>query len=205
MELEDDRETVRRMLAGDQRAFNAFFEGYADRLYRFALTRLGGDVDAAEDAVQQTLSRAVEKLATFRGESSLFTWLCQICRNAIADSFRAKGAPRGIVVPFDENEEIRTALEAISAMSTHDPLESASQAQLESIVRAVLDFLPRRYGDVLEWKYMQGYSVGEIAARLSVGPKAAESLLARARTAFREGIMAIASAEAIQAGLGGRS
>jgi RNA polymerase sigma-70 factor (ECF subfamily) len=205
MELDDDREMVRRMLAGDQRAFDAFFNGYSDRVFRFALTRLGGDVDAAEDAAQQTLCRAVEKLGQFRGEASLFTWLCQICRNAIADSFRAKGAPRGFVVPFDDNEEIRAALEAISSMSTHDPLESASNAQLTSIVRAVLDYLPRRYGDVLEWKYMQGCSVAEIADRLSVGHKAAESMLVRARTAFRDGIMAIASAEVIQASLGGHS
>lgn len=205
MALDEDQEIVRRMLAGEQRAFDAFFNGYSDRIFRFAMTRLGGDFDAAEDAVQQTLCRAVEKLDQFRGEASLFTWLCQICRNAIADSFRAKGAPRGVVVPFDDNEEIRTALEAISSMTTHDPLESASHAQLESIVRTVLDYLPRRYGDVLEWKYMQGLSVAEIAERLSVGRKAAESVLARARTAFREGISAIASADVVQSSLGRQS
>ena len=205
MELEEDRDIVRRMLAGDQRAFDAFFDGYSDRVFRFAMTRLGGDVDAAEDAAQQTLCRAVEKLGQFRGEASLFTWLCQICRNAIADSYRAKGSPRGVVVPFDDNEEIRAALEAISGMSTHDPLESACSAQLENVVRAVLDYLPRRYGDVLEWKYMQGYSVKEIAKRLSVGQKAAESVLARARAAFREGILAVADADVIQASLGRQS
>jgi RNA polymerase sigma-70 factor, ECF subfamily len=205
MELDEDREIVRRMLAGEQRAFDTFFRGYSDRIFRFAMTRLGGDVDAAEDAVQQTLCRAIEKLDQFRGEASLFTWLCQICRNAIADSFRAKGAPRGAVVPFDDNDEIRVALEAISSMTTHDPLEAASSAQLESIVRTVLDYLPRRYGDVLEWKYMQGLSVAEIAERLNVGRKAAESVLARARTAFRDGISAIASAEVVHSSLGRQS
>ena len=203
MDLDDDHDMVRGMLAGDQRAFEAFFEGYADRVFRFAMTRLDNDVEAAEDIVQQTLARAVEKLYQFRGESSLFTWLCRICRNAIADSFRGKSAVRGTPVPFDDSEEIRTALEAISAMTTHDPLESASHAQLESIVRAVLDYLPRRYGDVLEWKYMEGYSIKEIAARLSIGQKAAESMLSRARTAFRDGLVAIASADVVQASLGG--
>ena len=203
MELDDDHELVRGMLAGDQRAFEAFFDGYADRVFRFAMTRLDNDVEAAEDIVQQTLARAVEKLYQFRGEASLFTWLCRICRNAIADSFRGKNA-RGTAVPFDDNDEIRTALEAISAMATHDPLESASHAQLESIVRAVLDYLPRRYGDVLEWKYMEGYSIKEIAERLSIGQKAAESMLSRARTAFRDGLLAIASADVVQASLGGQ-
>jgi DNA-directed RNA polymerase specialized sigma24 family protein len=50
----------------------------------------------------------------------------------------------------------------------------------------VLDQLPTRYGDALEWKYGEGLSVKEIATRLGVGPKAAESLLTRARQAFRD-------------------
>ena len=49
-----------------------------------------------------------------------------------------------------------------------------------------LDYLPDNYGDALEWKYIQELSVQEIAARLKVSPKAAESLLSRAREAFRD-------------------
>jgi RNA polymerase sigma-70 factor, ECF subfamily len=60
-------------------------------------------------------------------------------------------------------------------------------------VQAILDRLPARYGDALEWKYVEGLSVMEIAERLGVGAKAAESLLTRARTAFRD---AYTSAEA---------
>jgi len=40
---------------------------------------------------------------------------------------------------------------------------------------------------VLEWKYIQGLSVAEIATRLGTSMKAAESMLTRARLAFREG------------------
>lgn len=202
MELDDDRELVRRMLSGEQRAFNEFFNAYADRLYRFALVRLSDDTAAAEDAVQQTLCRAVEKLDQFRGEAALFTWLCRICRNAIADAFRAKDRPRGVVVPFDDTEEIRQALEAISAIPAEDPQDIAISAQLEGAVRAVLDYLPRRYGDVLEWKYIQGESIKEIAVRLGVAPKAAESMLNRARAAFREGFHAVAKADVVQLALG---
>jgi DNA-directed RNA polymerase specialized sigma24 family protein len=55
-----------------------------------------------------------------------------------------------------------------------------------ALVRLTLDQLPARYGDALEWKYVEGLSVKEIAVRLGVGPKAAESLLTRARQAFRD-------------------
>jgi RNA polymerase sigma-70 factor (ECF subfamily) len=54
-----------------------------------------------------------------------------------------------------------------------------------SLVRLVLDHLPARYGDALEWKYVEGLGVKEIARRLEVTPLAAESLLGRARRAFR--------------------
>ena len=54
-----------------------------------------------------------------------------------------------------------------------------------------MDVLPERYGDVLEWKYVDGLPVADIAARLDIGPKAAESLLTRARAAFREAILAM--------------
>jgi RNA polymerase sigma-70 factor (ECF subfamily) len=54
-----------------------------------------------------------------------------------------------------------------------------------------LDCLPPWYGDALEWKYIHGLSVKEIAERLNLGSKAAESLLTRARKAFREGFAAL--------------
>ena len=55
--------------------------------------------------------------------------------------------------------------------------------------------MPKHYGDILEWKYVDGLSVADIAARLGVGPKAAESLLTRARNAFRERMTALPPAE----------
>ena len=48
-----------------------------------------------------------------------------------------------------------------------------------------LDHLPAKYADALEWKYVEGLSTKEIAARLELGSEAAESLLARARRAFK--------------------
>jgi RNA polymerase sigma-70 factor (ECF subfamily) len=66
----------------------------------------------------------------------------------------------------------------------------------------VLDYLPRRYGQVLEWKYIEGLSVKEIADKLGIAPKAAESTLTRARNAFRDGITALGLSEALPTSLG---
>ena len=56
------------------------------------------------------------------------------------------------------------------------------------VLDAALDRLPARYGDVLEWKYIEGRSVEEISELLGVGQVAAQSVLARARTSFREAL-----------------
>jgi RNA polymerase sigma-70 factor (ECF subfamily) len=63
-------------------------------------------------------------------------------------------------------------------------------------VQATVDTLPDRYSDVLEWKYVDGLSVDEIAAQLNIGVKAAESLLTRAREAFRETFSLLSGGEA---------
>jgi RNA polymerase sigma-70 factor (ECF subfamily) len=67
---------------------------------------------------------------------------------------------------------------------------------LKRLVHAVLDRLPNRYGEALEWKYVEGRSVEEIGDRLGIGHTAAQSLLARARVAFRDGLEAVFGASA---------
>lgn len=191
------------MVAGEQRAFDDFFNRFFDRLYRFALTRVGQDTHTAEDVVQQTLCRAVQKIDLYRGEAALFTWLCQICRNTIADTFRAKDQLKGEAVPFEDNDEIRAALESLSALPDDDPQQHVVGEQLCRLVHVVLDHLPSRYGDVLELKYIQGLSVKEIAAAMQIGPKAVESLLARARVAFKDGFAAVGTDELLE-GVAGR-
>jgi RNA polymerase sigma-70 factor (ECF subfamily) len=195
MDSEHERRLVERMIAGEQQAFDDFFNRFFDRLYRFALTRLNQDSSTAEDVVQQTLCRAMQKIKLYRGEAALFTWLCQICRNIIADTFRAKDHLKGQAVPFEDSEEIRAALESLSALSTEDPQQSLIGDQIYRLVHVVLDHLPSRYGKVLELKYIQGFSVKEIAAAMQLRPKAVESLLARARTAFRDGFAAVGDHE----------
>jgi RNA polymerase sigma-70 factor (ECF subfamily) len=178
---------VERLRARDERAFAEFFDTYAPRLYRFALRRAGSE-DLAEEITQTTLIAAVQKLKTWRGEASLFTWLCTISRRQLVDHWRrTRREPE--LRPLDDDPDVRAALESLAAGG--DGSDAASQAldreRLAERVQITLDYLPDRYGDVLEWKYLQGLSVNDIAERLASTPKAVESMLTRARQAFREG------------------
>lgn len=191
-----DKRLARRMLAGEERAFEEFFEGHFPGLYRFARVRLGDD-DAAEEVAQVTLCKGIEKLASYRGEATLFTWLCTFCRHEISAFFtRNRMVPRQVAL-IEDRPEVRAALESLPASFREGPHEALARKELGRLVQVVLDQLPAHYGDVLEWKYLEGLPVKEIAARLGSSAKAAESLLVRAREAFRDGFSALTQSESL--------
>lgn len=194
-----DLACTRRLLRGDEREFRALFDAYFPRLYRFALVRLGGDADAANEVVQQTFCKAIERLDTYRGEAALYTWFCQICRNTLIDFCRARKREWQFVRPMEDDAQLRAILEAVAAPPNLRPETQAWQRDVRRLVQATVDALPAHYGNILEWKYVDGLSVDDIAQRLAIGPKAAESLLTRAREAFREAMLAMADlAEVLQ-------
>jgi RNA polymerase sigma-70 factor (ECF subfamily) len=189
-----DRAVAHQILGGDEAAFRELFDRFFPRLYRFALARVGGDRDTAEDIVQQTFCNAIERLESYRGEAALYTWFCQICRNAIADHYRRRQGGNERFVLLEDQPNVRAILEALAAPTDDEPETGVWRQQIHRVVEATLDALPGRYGEVLEWKYLDGESVEEIARRLGLGAKATESLLTRARVAFRAAISELAAA-----------
>ncbi len=183
----EERRLVKRMLSGEERAFDLFFDDYFPPLYRFAFSRLGGDEEIVEEVTQSTLCAAVDNLASWRGEAQLLTWLCAICRREIALQFRRrKRAPLQVELT-EELPEVRAALESLWSDEVN-PEKQAARAELKGLIHIALDRLPVHYGQVLEWKYLEGFSVKEIAIRKRSTPKAVESMLTRARIAYREAL-----------------
>jgi RNA polymerase sigma-70 factor (ECF subfamily) len=180
-----DRALAERVLSGDEEAFDDFFEGHFPALYRFALARLR-DPELARDTAQSAICKAIANLGGYRGEASLAAWLFTICRYEISAHFRRLGRIGSAVELTEDAPEVRAALDSLPA-AAEGPEEHLRRKELGRQVHATLDRLPPRYGQALEWKYIDGLPVKEIARRLAVGPKAAESLLTRARQAFRDG------------------
>jgi RNA polymerase sigma-70 factor (ECF subfamily) len=181
-----DKRLVKQLLAGDARAFDQFFDENFARLYRFALTRLSDDPDAAREVAQITLTRAIRKLHTYRAESALFTWLCAICRNETSDWLAKQGRYREHIVLAEDFAEIQAAVDSFHAPEQMSPDRHYRRVELLRLIQVALDRLPARYGDVLEWKYIEGHSIKEISVRLDIGTEATQSLLARAKRAFAD-------------------
>lgn len=183
--IETDRQLVDRLLRAERAAFDEFFNEYYPKLYRFVKRRIPHDPSAAEDVAQATLCRGLESLRTWRGEAALMTWLCTLCRRELGTRWREARPYATAPVLAEDDPEVRAALESLLAADT-DPLLAAGRAEVRDSICGALDYLPAPYADVLEWKYVRDMSVADIARRLGRSVKATESLLTRARDAFRE-------------------
>jgi RNA polymerase sigma-70 factor (ECF subfamily) len=183
---EIDQELVGRLRRGERAAFDEFFNEYYPKLYRFVKRRMPRDAAGCEDIAQATLCRALESLHGYRGEAALMTWLCTICRRELSARWHENQGWAAAPPLAEDDPEIRAALESLLASEQNDPLLATSREQVRESIRTALDYLPGPYAQVLEFKYLRDMSIGEIARKLGRSPKAAESLLTRAREAFRE-------------------
>lgn len=186
MQATADKKLAKRILEGDQKSFDAFFAGYYPRLYRFALARLDNDRSLADDTAQVVLCQALSKLDTYRGEAPLFSWLCTFCRYELSKQRSARQRAQGDKPLVEDDPAVRAALDSLLGESANDPDVALYRSELSRLVKVALDSVPSLYADVLEAKYIQDRSVNEISALLGKSPKATESILTRARTAFRD-------------------
>jgi len=166
---ERDRPLAERVLAGDEAAFRSLYRRHTPRLFQLALRMLAGDEAEAEDVVQDTWIKAVEKLETFRWESELSTWLHAIALNVSREALRRRGNRREVEWPEDDEPAAAPLLERL------EPVD------LERAIAA----LPSGYRTVLVLHDVEGHTHEAIAEQLGVTPGTTKSQLFRARRAVR--------------------
>jgi RNA polymerase sigma-70 factor (ECF subfamily) len=183
MTLEADLTTEIRLAeqvaGGDERAFRDFYERYADPLYLFIYHLMNSAKEDAEEVWQDSLMAAMNGMAGYRGESRLFSWLCAIARRKAVDFYRRAG--RGGAQPVLELSEVFDLPD-----ETPLPEEVLANRAVRARVVEVLENMPPDYRESLTARYAQGLSVEQISANLRKSYKATESLLSRARQAFKE-------------------
>src|SRR5436309_9298994 len=96
--------------AGKPAAVRALLDGFGPAVYGFVYARVGGHAQIAEDLLQETLIEAVRSATTFRGESSLRTWLCAIARHRLGRHYeserRASVVRAGLELVSDETANV---------------------------------------------------------------------------------------------------
>ena len=152
--------------------FRLLFRRHTPALLRLAQRLLGGDLAAAEDAVQGVWIRATTRLQDFRFESRLRTWLCGFVINRCREVLRSRGA--GVFAALPEE-----ALEPLGL-----PAGEARAASAVDLERAVLG-LPDGYRAVFVLHDVVGLTHREIAGRLEIEEGTSKSQLFLARRALR--------------------
>lgn len=165
----DDRRLVALFLARrDEGAFRALYRRHTPFLYRLLLRLSGGGSQTAEEGVQETWVRAVERLGEFAWRSQLRTWLAGIAIHWSREDARRRR--RDASVPLDD--------EALPAPGASAPID---RMDLE---RAVSE-LPDGYRAALLLHDVEGFTHEEIAAALGVDEGTSKSQLFRARRSLR--------------------
>src|SRR5947209_5991407 len=170
------------VLAGNHAAWRAWYDEHFDRLSGYVSWRCGGLPDLTEDVLQETWLTAVHRLRAFDPAKGPFlAWLCGIAANAARNALRGRRR---------HDRRSRPLGRAPEPPVPPDP-EAETRERAERVAVA-LAALPDHYETVLRAKYLDRQTVDEIAAARGDTPKAVESLLTRARQAFREAYEATA-------------
>lgn len=161
----------------DEGIARKIYQEYKDRLKKYIFRRVDNDSEA-EEILQQTLTAAVDSLPLFSGRSSFFTWLCGIANHKITDYYRKKKIKTILFSSFPFLETI--------ASDALGPDEKLEREELKKEVKTVLTALAEGYREILRLKYLEGFSMAEIARTARTSIKAVESKLTRAREAFKK-------------------
>jgi len=179
----DDAQLVRNALARDDGAVRTIMQRHNRRLYRIARGILRND-DEAEDVVQEAYVRAFTHLESFRGDSSLGTWLSRIAMNEALGRLRRDRATRDLTV------EVRSSPAQIIQFpltaNSPNPEQTMAQRQILQLVEQATDNLPEIYRIVFITRVIEGMSVEETADLLGLRPQTVKTRLHRARLLVRK-------------------
>lgn len=160
------------VLAGDEAAWKCLYDACFERLYAYVYYRVNRDVSRTEEVVQDCWLVAVRRIRRFDPDRGAFEqWMRGIADNVLRNKWRRWWWRRTVEIRPDVAQDAAGAGERLGV---------AEQ------VSVVLAGLPSRYEAVLRAKYEEQMRVAEIATCWNETPKAVESLLSRARQAFRK-------------------
>jgi RNA polymerase sigma-70 factor (ECF subfamily) len=163
---------VERARVGDPEAFADLYDRYVDRVYRFVLYRVSGDVALAEDITSEVFVRALRKIKGFTWQGrDVGAWFVTIARNLVLDHFKS-GRFRLEMVGAEVGDQTREGV----VDAEDEALSRVTQADLYKAISR----LGNEQQEVIYWRFLQGYSVAEAAAAMEKTEGAIKALQYRA-------------------------
>ncbi len=172
---EDDADLAARALAGEQSAYSALMRRHREAIYRLARAHVGGDADAALDAVQETFVAAFAALHRYDSARPFRAWLSRIAINKCRDRARRAAVRRffSFARPLEEGVDAPDAAPG--------PEASAQSVQEVRRIERAVAALPDMLKEVLLLRTIEELSQADTAQVLGISEKAVETRLYRAR------------------------
>lgn len=166
------RRAVPVELGDNEAAFAALYRSSMSTVLGFLYVRSGGDLDLSNDIAAETFTAAVGQFNIGRGSEVTVAWLCAVARRRLIDHWRRQGTA--------------SRKRPLVEQSTVVVADASDDALLErQAVAAALGRLNDDYRLALVLHLLDGYSIAEVADVLGRTEKATESLIGRAKEAFR--------------------
>lgn len=166
-------------------AFDKLYRDHVDLVYRYAY-RLCGDMESANDLVQETFLNAFRGMNAFRGDAQVSTWLYTIAsRAAMRLRRKRKGAPERELsleefIPTSDGEfRLQIPIEGLT------PEQALENKELREALDHAINKLPKKYRIALVLRDMEGLSAKEVSGIMGLSERAVKSRLHRARLFVR--------------------
>ena len=169
---------VKKARSGDDGAFSEIVRLYQNSVYNSALYIAKNREDAL-DISQEVFLKLWRTLGSFRGESSLKTWIAKITRTCAIDYVRSRNQKTAAPLVYEDDEE--KPIDIPDTDTSSNPQESYERDENISAVRRAVASLPDPLREILIMREFQGLSYAEIADALGVSEGTVKSRISRAR------------------------
>lgn len=181
-----ESELIQKAVHGDRQAQAEVVYQHEEMVYNLAL-RLVGNQEDAENILQETFLKVLGSLHTFKGGSSLATWIYRIATNFALMHLRSRKKTFISLddYPLDETRDFDNYFQK----NNDDPLKNVINSELKEHLTEAIDALPPKFRTVFVLKDIEGLSLKEISSMLDISLPAVKSNLHRARVFLRDRLM----------------
>jgi RNA polymerase sigma-70 factor (ECF subfamily) len=183
-EVDPDAGLVSKVKSGDLDAFEELVTRHSRRVYR-TLVGIVGNVEDAQDAMQDTFLKAFQHIGSFERRSKFSTWLLTIASNTGLQRLRERKRLRSL---DDADPDVAEEFRPQHVGAWADPEQLYSESERRQLVESGLMRLNAKYRVVLVLRDIEQLSTEEAAAALGLGVPTLKSRLLRARLMLREAL-----------------
>jgi RNA polymerase sigma-70 factor (ECF subfamily) len=179
----NEKQLIAKARAGDFSAFSQLVEKYQRQVFNLA-KRMAPTAEDAEDILQETMLKAIDKIDQFRGDSSFGTWLYSIALNVGRGFLRSE--KRADLQPIEDYLPSQAEGSEKRLHEWQDPHVIMEQSQLKLVIEEAIDELRAEYSIPFILRYIEELSVKEIAGIMGLTVAATKSRILRARLFLRD-------------------